>query len=1178
MLVYVLKLLNFTKKQKNCGEDKIKKIIAKNCKILLPLLLVLFLLLQFCIPLVNAASAEKMDSNAIDKIVDDMQTLNDLEKENYKRALKNIFTLDDWNELTNREKNYEAQKAMEEAGKIGRELAEKANKPGVKLFTIVSDGIAWIEASKEYNADPTNAKKDQVYSEKAFRFYNNFLPFGGTIFSMMADSIEGARERVEFEAQQKNIFDKIISDYEARMEMEYNKIPFFERMGDQGVVNCIFGEGQLQEPRWGMLRYFNDKQLEQAAQYMQEHPDSRYNAYNAGAFLRMMKNGGPVKEAFLKNMNGGGPAGFAKHSPVYMTITDPFGHKYGVEPETKRLLCDDAAICSPMQKAGDAEYIVIPSIYNGIYQIRMVGYDDGEYKFLFQGFDHDSELQGKIKLKGYIHKGEVLEANLTITLNDEGYEVSEPNFVKTADSYPIPSDPETLLPAIDKDPFEVYFEEPCLSSFSFQTGTSESDAIMAKMLEGVKQDYFVCLKKSSRPTYTFFTNKFSGLQAINEDNLQFIDEKNDQIKGFYEIKGSTFSFTPNVPIIGKATLILKGGKDGICSKTGICLTQDLEFKVSGLEPGVEWDKDVPFEFIAAEPIVITKKLQIINEKQVTKKNIALTTFSYKSFPPNTFFFVYNISSPVPYEIIKGENDLIRLEISELKAQETLNINLVYIGMPLGIDYFSRLNVNKINTNYDSALLEKFTRAGAGIEVEDPKIKELAQKIVGQEKNPFWKAYKIYNWITRTITYDYEKAERGNKGETRETGALLTLQTRKGICDDYTKLFLALARAAGIPARFVTLYVLEEKAEAHTFPEIYLPPYGWIPLDPTWGTNFDSFARTEPGLAILLKEDGLTESKYFDSSLEGDDTQGIKVIPSLEGGRLTLKEGEDWDSLFNNHFFGDVHQLLSTSDINNQLSQLENYNQEIGQEIFTLAEKPQSSVVVTAQQALEAYQNDNYNQIRPKVQKVINEQLQAAATSFYLLAQKLQEYVERPSFTQNTLLYTVSHVDGVKQTNPTKTEVLQQINQTKKDMDSVKEQAHTGDYYTAVKILRDSYAATSWNYSLLISDMVLSKIKSLILSFRFNWGTVSAIMMVLVFIILLPIFWFWMCINCLVRKEFRHLNKIGWFLIIFLICFPIPCIPIGATIYFFVEYRKRKALVNDSIKNNKIITKRKDNSK
>jgi len=1131
-------------------------------KILL-LLLVLFLLLQFCAPQVNAASAEKIDSNAIDKIVDDMQTLNDLEKENYKRALKNIFTLDDWNDLTNRAKYYEYQQAMEQAGKIGEQLADKANKPGIKMFTIVYDGIAWIEASKEYNADPTNAKKDQVYSEKAFRFYNNFLPFGGTIFSMMADSIESARDRIEFEANQKKIFDKIIEDYETRMEMEYNKIPFFERMGSQGVVSCIFGEGQLQEPRWGMLRYFNDKQLEQAAQFMQEYPQPWYT-YNTAAFLKMMKNGGPAKEAFLKNMNGGGPAGFAKHSPVYMTITDPFGDKYGVDPETKRLLCDDAAICSPMQKAGDAEYIIIPSIYNGVYQIQMVGYDNGEYNFLFQGFNHNSELQGKIKLKGYIHKGEVLEANLTITLNDKGYDISEPNFVKTVDSYPIPSDPETLLPAIDKDTFEVYFEEPCLSSFSFQTGTSESDAIMTKILEGVKQDYFICLKKPSRPTYTFFTNKFSGLRAINEDNLQLVDEKNNQIKGFYDIKGSTFSFTPNVPIIGEATLILKGGKDGICSKTEICLTKDLEFKVSGLEPGVEWDKEVPFEFIAAEPIVITKKLQIINEKQVAKKDITLTTFSYKSFPPNTYFFVFNISSPVPYEIIEGENDLIKLKISELKAQETLNIDLTYLGMPLGIDYFSRLDLNKINANYDSEILEKFTKAGEGIEVEDPKIKELAQKIVGEEKNPFWKAYKIYNWITRTITYDYEKAERVSKGENIETGALLSLQKKTGICDDYTKLFLALARAAGIPARFVNLDVLEEKAEGHTFPEIYILPYGWIPLDPTWGTNFDAFARTEPGLAILLKEDGLTASKYFDSNLEGSDTQGIKVISSLEGGRLTLKEEADWDSLFNDHFFGDIHQLLFTSEINDRLFQLENYNKGIGQEIFTLAEKPQTSVAVTAQQALEAYQNDNYNQIRPKVQKVINEQIQAAATSFSLLAQKLQEYVEGPSFTSNSLLYGVDPLDGVEQENPTKIEILQQINQTKKDMDFVKEQSDEGNYYTAVNSLRYSYATTSWNYLLLVNDLVVDEVKTLILSpenlFRFNWGTVSAVAIVLIFVILLPIFWFWMWVNCLVRKEFRHLNKIWWFLIVFFICFPIPCIPIGAMIYFFVEYRHRKEMV------------------
>ena len=1163
-----------------------KKIIIKNYKIFFPLLFVLFTLL-LSLPNVNAASAKKVDSQIIEKTIDGMETLNDLQKEYYKSALKNILTLDDLNRIIQRDRDYDTTVALK-AGERGtdrtRETAEEAKKPGAKMIPIISDGVAWLEAAKAYNADPTNAKKDQVYSEKAFRFYNNFLPFGGIIFSMMADAIEDTRDRVEFEANQKKIMNQIIANYEARMEMEMRKrTALFDRIfTSYGVASAVFGEGQLEEPRWEMLRYFSDQKIENTAKFMQEYPRPEYGAYNTAAFLKMMKNGGPAKEAFLKNMKGGGPAGFAKHSPVYMTITDPFNHTYGVDPETKRLLCDNAAICSPLQKAGDAEYIIIPSIYNGVYQIQLVGYADGDYNFIFHGFNHDSELQGKIKIKGYIHQGEVLKANITITLNDRGYEVSEPTFVKVADNFPVPANPETLLPAIDKDPLEIYFEgEPCLISSTFLR--SGQVVVTTETLYGVKLDYFICLKKSARPTYTFFTNKILAAQAINENNLQLIDEENKPIKGLIEVKGSTFSFTPNIPLWGNATIILKGGKGRICSKTEVCLSKDLKFPVSGLDPALPEEKEVPFELLADSPMIITKNVLITNTESVPKKDIVITTLSFKSFPPNIFFFVYNISSPVPYKITKGENDLIEFKIKELKAQETLNISLTYMGMLWGADYFSHLDVNKINVNYDPALLEKFTQPAAGIEVEDPIIKELAQKIVGEEKNPFWKAYKIYNWITANVQYDYEKearirqvvedgkAERGENEENIETGALLTLQTKKGICDDYTKLFIALARAVGIPSRFVMLFVVEGKAEGHAFPEIYLPPYGWIPLDPTWGTNFASFARTEPGLFILAKEDGLTQNHLLHYSLESAETSGLRVTVSLTGGRLLISEEKHWDYLSTNRFFPDIAQLISLSEANEIFYSLKKYNKEIGQEIFTVAEKPPISVKVTVQRALEAHLNDKYLQVRAEVQKVLAEQLQAASTSLTLLAPKLQDYIQGPySDDKSIILYNKIYRKG--ETNITNTEVLLQINQTKKDMILVQEQTKAGDYYAAYNSLMGSYASTFELYYLIINDMVNSEIQTTIYSIKnllsFELGQM---ILIFVFMVIMPILWIWMSIHCLVRKKFRHLNKIVWFLIVFLICFPVP---VGAIIYFLVEFIRKKPLDKDNVENNKIVAKNK----
>jgi transglutaminase-like putative cysteine protease len=67
--------------------------------------------------------------------------------------------------------------------------------------------------------------------------------------------------------------------------------------------------------------------------------------------------------------------------------------------------------------------------------------------------------------------------------------------------------------------------------------------------------------------------------------------------------------------------------------------------------------------------------------------------------------------------------------------------------------------------------------------------------------------------------------------------------QRGYCDYYATAFVVLARAAGLPARFVTgftsggwdaatqLWAVTE-ANAHSWPEVYFPGVGWMPFEPT----------------------------------------------------------------------------------------------------------------------------------------------------------------------------------------------------------------------------------------------------------------------------------------------------------------------------------------------------------
>ena len=64
-------------------------------------------------------------------------------------------------------------------------------------------------------------------------------------------------------------------------------------------------------------------------------------------------------------------------------------------------------------------------------------------------------------------------------------------------------------------------------------------------------------------------------------------------------------------------------------------------------------------------------------------------------------------------------------------------------------------------------------------------------------------------------------------------ALQVLQARTGDCNEHTQLFVALARAVGLPARIAAgLAYVDGKFFYHAWPEVLLDD--WVAVDPTFG--------------------------------------------------------------------------------------------------------------------------------------------------------------------------------------------------------------------------------------------------------------------------------------------------------------------------------------------------------
>jgi len=101
--------------------------------------------------------------------------------------------------------------------------------------------------------------------------------------------------------------------------------------------------------------------------------------------------------------------------------------------------------------------------------------------------------------------------------------------------------------------------------------------------------------------------------------------------------------------------------------------------------------------------------------------------------------------------------------------------------------------------------------------------------------------EIYNFVTNTLKYDYNKINSQNK---RLGADVVLANTNQAVCMEFTDLFIAIAREKGIYSREIQGYgfSLDPKLQPislssdilHAWPEYYdIKTESWIAVDPTW---------------------------------------------------------------------------------------------------------------------------------------------------------------------------------------------------------------------------------------------------------------------------------------------------------------------------------------------------------
>lgn len=215
------------------------------------------------------------------------------------------------------------------------------------------------------------------------------------------------------------------------------------------------------------------------------------------------------------------------------------------------------------------------------------------------------------------------------------------------------------------------------------------------------------------------------------------------------------------------------------------------------------------------------------------------------------------------------------------------------------------------------------------ETSDQKIKELATTL----KTPA----AIYKYVVKTLNYDFSRVTDSKP----RLGARASLQNPySAVCMEFTDLFIAIARAAGIPSREVDGFAYTDNSKQrpvslvkdilHAWPEYYDKDLQtWIMVDPTWENttggvdyfhvlDFDHFAFTIKGhnssypipaggykiagfentkdVVVELSEKEIKREQNFEmltnipnKSLSGLPIDGSIMIKNIGNGILSLPE-------------------------------------------------------------------------------------------------------------------------------------------------------------------------------------------------------------------------------------------------------------------------------------------------
>jgi transglutaminase-like putative cysteine protease len=207
--------------------------------------------------------------------------------------------------------------------------------------------------------------------------------------------------------------------------------------------------------------------------------------------------------------------------------------------------------------------------------------------------------------------------------------------------------------------------------------------------------------------------------------------------------------------------------------------------------------------------------------QAVASKLTFVTLVPKTIPDRQKILSIKYSTPPARVFSSNGNDYAEFVFSRPPTQFQLKINVKATLLKYDLDTAKKKQQKNSPEDSDP---NDFLKQEKYIEKDDPRIQQIAKSI--KAPTDMTLVQKLYEYVVDNLNYVTHK---------EEWGAVEALRRKQGSCTEYSDLFVALCRAANIPARVVKGYVTEsDDSPEHAWAEACLKNYGWVPFDLTYG--------------------------------------------------------------------------------------------------------------------------------------------------------------------------------------------------------------------------------------------------------------------------------------------------------------------------------------------------------